>query len=348
MATLQEVAKKAGVSITTVSRVLNNSSKVNEDTRTRVQGAVNKLGYQPSRVAQRMRYQQGHSKLLGLIIPDIQNPYYSSIVRGVEDVAYKRNYALILCNSDEEAAKEKFYLEVLRSESVDGVIFPPIHEHGRMIGELVKNGLPVVCVDRRLANLTVDTVVVNNHKGAYNATSELINLGHRRIGFISSMPHFSSFKERRQGYEDALTSHGIPVNEDYIRLGDQRKPESGRVFAHELLGLDKKPTAFFVSNNLMTLGAIEAIHQKDLKIPDDVSIIGFDDMPWAKSINPPLSVVRQPGYEMGRRAAEMFFQRIEEPDREPVLVMLEPTLVLRDSCRAISPDGQKYAEIKNL
>ncbi|MEX0778933.1 MAG: LacI family DNA-binding transcriptional regulator [Balneolales bacterium] len=335
MVSLHEVAKKAGVSIATVSRVLNNSTKVNIETRKKVQDAVNELGYQPSRVAQRMRYQKGHSKLLGLIIPDIQNAYYSSIVRGVEDVAYKKNYALILCNSDEDAAKEKFYLEVLKSESADGVILPPIHEQGKLIGELVKNGLPIICVDRRLANLIVDTVVVDNHKGAYDATSELIKLGHRRIGFISSMPHFSSFKERRRGYEDALTAHGIPVNEDYIRLGDQRKPESGRIFAHELLKLKQKPTAFFVSNNLMTLGAIEAIHQKNLKIPDDISIIGFDDLPWAKSINPPLTVVRQPGYEMGRRAAEMFFQRIDEPDRELAMVLLEPKLVVRDSCKAI-------------
>ena len=335
MSSLRQVAKNAGVSISTVSRVLNDSSKVNAATRKLVEKEIKNLGYEPNRVAQRMRYRRGSTKLLGLITPDIKNPYYSSIVRGVEDVAYKKNSAVMLCNSDEVAAKERFYLKVLQSESVDGVILPPIHEHGKIIDELIKKGLPVICVDRRLAKLTVDTVVVDNHKGAYNATAQLINMGHRRIGFISSMPHFSSFKERRQGYENALTSHGIELRQEYIRLGDQRKPETGKQFAHELLSLEDRPTAIFVSNNLMTLGAIEAIHQKNLTIPDDISLIGFDDMPWAKSINPPLSVVSQPAYEMGRRAANMFFQRIEDPGCDPALVTLDPVLVMRDSCKII-------------
>jgi DNA-binding LacI/PurR family transcriptional regulator len=331
MSTLKEVAKFADVSITTVSRVMNDASKVNPDTRERVQKAMRKLGYQPSRVAQRLRTTKGRSKMLGLIIPDIQNQFYSNIVRGIEDVAYAKDYAVILCNSDENPNKERFYLEVLQSESVDGVILPPIHQHSKVVEGLIESGVPIVCVDRKLVRENVDTVVINNEKGGYMAVKHLIDLGHRRIAILSSSPQFSSFEERQKGYEKALTDHGIEIDLAYIKEGDPRSSETARVLTKELIALETPPTAIFATNNLMTLGVIEAINEKKMKIPADISVIGFDDMPWAKAITPPLTVIKQPGYEMGRRAAELMFQRVEDPKREPVQIMMEPSMIVRKS-----------------
>lgn len=331
MSTLKEVAKKANVSITTVSRVINDSNKVNVKTRERVENAMKLLNFQPNRVAQRLRGNKGRSKLLGLIIPDIQNQFYSSIVRGIEDMSYGNDYAVILCNSDENTKKEKFYLEVLKSESVDGIILPPIRQNGNVINELIESGIPLICFDRKLPSQSIDTVVVDNEKGGYLATSHLTELGHKKIAVITSSLRFSSFEDRLRGYEKALTESGIRINKNYIKKGDHRSSEIGKKLAIEILEQDPRPTAIFVLNNQMTLGALEAINEKNLMIPDDISIIGFDDMLWAKAISPPLTVIRQPGYEMGRRVAELFFQRMNDPDRDRVLIIMEPKLIIRES-----------------
>lgn len=333
MTTLKEVAEKAGVSITTVSRVINDNEMVKSDTRDRIQKAMQEMGYHPSRVAQRLRGTKGRSKLFGLIIPDIQNAFYSNIVRGIEDVAYKQNYAVILCNSDEDQEKEQFYLEVLRSESVDGIIFPPINQDSKVVDDLLKSGLPLVCVDRRLRTEDVDTVVVDNKIGSYQVTNYLLGLGHNRIGLITSAGNYSSFKERQKGYEQALSEHGIEVDPFLIGYGDQRSTESGKRLVLKMLNNKKRPSALFVTNNLFLLGALEIIHELGLRIPEDISIVGFDDMPWARSFYPPLTVVAQPGYEMGQKAAEMLFSRLNNPKREPSTIILEPKLTVRASCK---------------
>jgi len=330
MASLQEVAARAKVSIATVSRVLNKSDKVVAETRAVVEQALRDLGYRPSRVARRLRMKDGRAHLVGLIIPDIQNPFYAEIARGVEDAAYAAEYALLLCNSDENLEKERFYLDVMISESVDGVVLPPFDETDVAVIELVKTGMPVVCVDRSLAKVKTDLVEVDNYRGAYDAASHLIEKGHRQIGMIEGRTHVSTSRERRRGYLDALTEAGIPVRKDLIRAGDFRQ-ESGRLLAGELLDLRKPPTALFVFNNLMTVGALAAVHQRGLKVPKDVAIVGFDDLPWAESLDPPLTVVRQPAYDVGRQAMEMLLKRIMEPTRAPVTVRLLPELVIRRS-----------------
>jgi len=331
MATLKEVAKKAGVSITTVSRVINGSSKVNGETRERVQKAMIQLDYQPNRVAQRLRASSGQSKLLGLIIPDIQNQFYSNIVRGIEDVTYGHDYAVILCNSDENPNKERFYLEVLKSESVDGIILPPIHQFGEEIESIIELGIPIVCVDRKLMRKKVDTVVIGNEKGGYDAVSHLIEQGHKKIAILTSSLQFSSFDERQKGYERALKENGIEIDKRLIKEGDPRSSETARELTDELLSLDSPPTAIFATNNLMTLGVLESVNKHEMQIPDDISIVGFDDLPWAKAISPPLTTIKQPAYEMGQKAAELFFQRVENPSREPELVIMEPKLIVRES-----------------
>lgn len=330
MASLQEVARHAKVSIATVSRVLNKSDKVVPETRATVEKALRELGYRPSRVARRLRMKGGRAHLVGLIIPDIQNPFYAEIARGVEDAAYAAEYALLLCNSDENPEKERFYLEVMRSESVDGIVLPPFDDTDAAVIEIAATGMPVVCVDRSMVKLKTDLVEVDNHRGAFEAVSHLLDKGHKNIGLIEGRPHVSTSRERRRGYLDALAERGVTVRKDLMRSGDF-KQESGRVLANELLALRKPPTALFVCNNLMTVGALATIHQRGLRVPQDVAIVGFDDLPWAEALDPPLTVVRQPAYDVGRQAMELLLKRIMEPERAPVTVRLLPELVARRS-----------------
>jgi LacI family transcriptional regulator/LacI family repressor for deo operon, udp, cdd, tsx, nupC, and nupG len=331
MASLTDVARHAKVSIATVSRVINNSEKVRPDTRAVVHESMAMLGFKPNRVARRLRQRGGMRHLLGLIIPDIQNPFYAEMARGVEDVAYANKFAVMLCNSDENLAKEEFYLDVLRSESVDGIILPPINESDPVVHKLIDAGIPVVTVDRSLAKRSVDKVEVDNRRGAREAVEYLIQRGHRRIGLITGRVDVSTSRERRLGFDDAMAAHKLPVQAKYIRGGDF-KQASGRALAEELLGLSPAPTAFFVLNNLMTVGALEAIHRRRLKIPGDVAIIGFDDLPWAEALDPPLTVVRQPAYEVGQAAAELLLKRLSDPTRAVMHVRLPSKLIVRSSC----------------
>jgi len=331
MASLTDVARRAHVSIATVSRVINNSDKVVPATRALVNKAMTELGYKPNRVARRLRQKGGMRHLLGLIIPDIQNPFFAEMARGVEDVAYANKFAVMLCNSDEDLKKEEFYIDVLQSESVDGIILPPINERDPAVFKLIETGLPVVTVDRSLAHRAMDKVEVDNRRGAFEAVEHLIKLGHKRIGLIAGRLNVSTSRERRGGYEDALAAHKLPMLAEYIRGGDF-KQASGRAMAQELLGLSTPPSALFVLNNLMTVGALEAIHQRKLKIPRDIAIIGFDDLPWAEALDPPLTVVRQPAYEVGQAAAELLIKRLNDPGRSETHLRLLPKLVIRSSC----------------
>lgn len=331
MTSLTDVAARAKVSIATVSRVINNSDKVVPETREAVQKAMQELGYRPNRVARRLRQKGGRRHLLGLILPDIQNPFFAEVARGVEDVAYANQFAVLLCNSDENLKKEAFYLDVMRAESVDGIILPPIAERDSAVLKLAQSGMPVVSVDRTLNSTAVDTVEVDNFQGAYEAVEHLIKRGHRRIALIAGRPNLSTSRDRRRGYEEALSAARLPVKPEYIRVGDN-KQASGQALADELLGLSPPPTALFVSNNLMAVGALEAIHRRKLKVPDDVAVIGFDDLPWAEALDPPLTVVRQPAYEVGRAAAEMLLKRLGDNSLPAAWLRLRPKLILRKSC----------------
>ena len=330
MPSLQEVADRAKVSIATVSRVLNKSDKDVPKTRATVERALSELGYRPSRVARRLRMKEGHAHLVGLIIPDIQNPFYAEIARGVEDVAYANEFALLLCNSDENLEKERFYLNVMQAESVDGIVLPPFDDTDPAVLEMVASGMPVVCVDRSLAKTKTDLVEVDNYRGALEAVNHLIDRGHTRIGLIEGRAQVSTNRERRRGYLDALAARGIAPQRELMRAGDF-KLASGRVLANELLELRRPPTALFVGNNLMTVGALAALHQRGLRVPGDVAIVGFDDLPWAEALDPPLTVVRQPAYEVGRRAMELLLKRLAAPGAPVTTVRLRPELVVRRS-----------------
>jgi DNA-binding LacI/PurR family transcriptional regulator len=333
MTKLHDVAEMAGVSASTVSRAIHEPQMVNARTRARVQDAIRALGYRPSRVARRLRVERGSSNLIGLVIPDIQNPFFADLARGVEDVAQQHGYAVFLGNSDEDIEKERRYLDVMLAEAVDGVILPPCSERDAAALELARSGTPLVCVDRRLARAAVDMVLIDNVRGAYAATEHLIGLGQRRIGFIVGPRRFSTSNDRLQGYRQALADHGIEVDPTLVREGDSRQG-SGRQRAHELLALANRPTALLVGNSMMTLGAMEAIREAGLRIPDDVALVGYDDVPWSLAVTPPLTLVRQPAYELGQRGMELLLQRLRDPERSKTIMQLQPELVIRESCGA--------------
>jgi len=325
----KDVAQLAGVSVATVSRALNNLPDVSDDTRAKVLWAAEQLGYRPSRVARRLRVQV--SQILGLIVSDVANPFFPSVVRGIEDVAHAHGYTLLLCNSDEDPAKESLYADVLLAEKVAGVITVPTREDSLAYKSLSSHGIPIVVMDRRLRVLDVDTVLVENRKGAYAGVQHLIQLGHRRIGLISGPMEITTGRERHEGCANALSDYGIPLDNSLVRIGDF-KQQSGYRQAYELLDVSPAPTAIFVANNLMALGALSAIREKGLVIPRDVAFISFDDMACARVLDPPLTVVAQPTYELGHSAAELLLERIADRTRPTVHLELQTRLIVRESC----------------
>jgi LacI family transcriptional regulator/LacI family repressor for deo operon, udp, cdd, tsx, nupC, and nupG len=335
MAKLADVAEQAGVSVSTVSRVINRPDMVDPETRSQVEAVLSKMDYRPSRVARRLK-NRGKAQILGVIIPDIQNPFYSEIVRGIEDVAYQRDYAVILCNSEEDPEREDFYLNVLHGESADGVILPPLLRAGNSYSaDIEEYDFPIVCFDRRLPGDPVDTVIVDNRKGAREVTAHLLGLGYRRIGAICGPDNLSTSTERLEGYQQALRDKRVEVDEELVRMGPPHRG-AGRAHADELLSLDQPPTAIFAANNQLCLGVLECAREHGLSIPDEIAIVGFDDAPWAKLLDPPLTTVEQPTYEIGQQAAQQLLDRLEHPNSPPSLITLDPKLRVRASCGATS------------
>ncbi len=328
---MQDVAREADVSIATVSRVFNKQSYVNKETEKKVLRVAKRLDYRPDRVARRMRVKSTDSLIIGLILADMENPFFTEIARGVEDVAYKNKNAVMVSNSDEKPDKEKFYLDTMISERISGLIIAPTTNNYETIQKISEDGYPVVCVDRHPEQLILDTVTINNEQGAYLAVKRLIELGHKRIGIINGLPRLTTTTERFEGYRKAMREAGLALDKQLIVFADSRET-GGRKKAATLLELKNPPTAVFTSNNLMTLGFLEEIYNRKLNIPEDIALIGFDDMPWALALNPPLTAVKQPGYELGVTAAELLLKRLSEPTRNTVNIMLNPELIIRKSC----------------
>jgi DNA-binding LacI/PurR family transcriptional regulator len=330
MTSLTSIARVARVSTATVSRVLNDPGLVKERTRLRVQRAMTRLDYRPNRVAQRLRQNGGLRKLIGLVIPEIENHHFAEIVRGVEEAAYARNFAVILCNSDDDPAKEKFYLDLLRAESVDGVIVPPIHDRDPVLLAAAASGLPLVAIDRRLEDPTVDTILVDNRLGATLAMEHLLKRGHRTIAHIAGPQQNSTMRDRWTAWAETLAAHRISIGDNYVWWGDNQQ-DSGAAGAEVLLALKRRPGAIFVGNNLMAAGALEVIYRHGLAVPDDIAVVGFDDPPWARALRPALTVIRQPTHKIGQLAVELILRRLKNPKSPVQHVMLTPELVVRDS-----------------
>lgn len=330
--TIKEVAQYAGVSRATVSRVLNNHAYVADDVRARVQQAMDALGYQPNRAARRLRAHS--SDIMGLIIPDIQNSLFQALVRGVEDAAYANRLNVVLCNTDDNPDKQTAYLRVMQAERAAGVVVIPTRANdGAVLAPVREAGIPIVLVDREVVNFEADIVKVDNVRGAYIATSHLLRLGYQRIGIIAGTQSLSPGRERLRGCYEAFEERGVWVDPALIKPGNFRL-DSGYEATREFMSMAEPPDAIFAANSLMSLGSLRALHELGIRIPEQVALIGFDDMPWAGDLNPPLTAVAQPGYELGQQAVQLLLRRVERPELPFYKVILQPRLVVRRSCGA--------------
>ncbi|GFP35587.1 LacI family transcriptional regulator, partial [Candidatus Hakubella thermalkaliphila] len=299
----------------------------------RVGQAIAESGYQVNALARSLKTAKTHT--IGLIIADISNPFFTSVIRGVEDIAYKHGYNLILCNTDENLEKEKLYLQVLRGKMVDGLIISPAVTKSEGIRELLRRHPNVVFMDRKVEEPEVICARVDNVKGTKMAIDYLLQLGHKDIAIISGPLNVTSGVERYQGYVAALKEAGLEPRLQHTKIGNFRQ-ESGYKLAQELLDLERRPSALFVANNVMTIGALLAIRERGLSIPDDISVVGFDDMDWAVLANPPLTTVAQPTYEMGVKAMELLIRQMHKEKIDQKEILLSPELRVRESCKKIS------------
>jgi LacI family transcriptional regulator len=325
--TISDVAARAGVSAATVSRVLNGSTGVNPDMTDRVRKAAADLGYRPDEIARSLRTQR--STTWAVIITDIQNSFYTSVVRGIEDVGRANGYSVMLCNTDESLEKESEYLEVVAAARVAGVVISPASWDESDVGPLIDRGTPVVAIDRRISHQDVDTVLVDNAHGARKATEHLLAIGRTRIACVTGSLHTTTGRERLAGYRQALEGRGM-FDEALVRESDF-KESGGYEAAMDLMEMTPPPDAMFVANNLMTLGALEALKARGVTVPGDVALVGFDDEPWAEFTQPSLTVVAQPTYELGRQAADLLVARLEGNTSAPREVMLRTELRVRES-----------------
>ena len=327
--TIKEVAQRAGVSTATVSRALSGSAGVREPLRSRILEAARSLSYRPNRAARDLRVRS--SRAVGVLIPDIENPFFTSLVSGIEDALRNTDYSLLLASYNEVPAQEARRLELFRAEGVRGLIFAASRAPSSLYTELEKSGMALVAVSRSGPRLRIDQVTVANREGAHAATAHLIQLGHKRIAIINGPLVLTTASERQEGYEDALREAGIAVDENLV-IHCPFKQTAGYSAMRRILELADLPTAVFAGSNLLTLGALQAIHERHLAIPGDMAIVGFDEMPWAMSLSPPLTTVAQPAFEVGRTAAELLLARIREPSVARRQVVLETQLIVRSSC----------------
>lgn len=335
MSTIYDVASRAGVSPATVSRVLNARTDVSPVLAGRVHAAVEELNYRPNGVARNLRKRA--TTVWGLIISDIGNPFFTAMVRGVEDAAHEAGYSLVLCNSDDDLDKEQRYVEVALAEQMAGVIITPASEAATDLAALLDRNIPVVAVDRRLARGDVDTVLVDNVRGAQLATDHLIEAGCRRIACITGPTRTTTAAERLEGFQQAHKKAGLDVDPALV-VQENFKEDGGYDGAQQLLRLDRSPDGIFVANNLMTVGALEALVDAGVEIPHDMLMVGFDDIPWARLTRPRLTTVNQPTYDMGREAGRLLAARIAAEAGVARTIVLPPSLQVRESSqRAQTP-----------
>lgn len=328
MVKIKDVANAAGVSTATVSRVLANKPHVRAEVKKHVLAVVKKLNYQPNRVAQSLR--SNTSRILALVIADIENPFFQRVSRAVEDVAQELGYNVMLSNTDEDYMKEKKCLELLRMENVAGIILSPTIKGLANFTETYSLNIPMVMIDRQVSNFDVDNILIDNVSSAYTIVTHLINHGYRRIAGIFGSESTTGL-QRREGFLKAFKEQEIKPIHDLIRYTNP-KEEDGFQTAIKLFEMENRPDAIFTSNSLLASGTLRALRKCKLSIPTDIAVVSFDDTTWAKLLEPPLTVIEQPTYEIGRTATEMLIKRINDPSRSTREVVLKTKLIIRQSC----------------
>src|SRR5215469_10495480 len=313
MITITDIAKRAGVAPSTVSRVLSGNGYAGKNTRDLVLQAADDLAYTPNRVAQSLRLNQ--TKTLGLVIADVENSFYSRIAKTVEMVAKRAGFHVILCNSNDEPEEEKECLELLVRLRVDGILITPTGKNADYLQSLLSRHVKIVLLDRKVPKLRFDSVIVNNQKGAQDAVEHLILCGHCRIGLLAGEIHVTTGQQRLKGYRNALAKHGIPFDPSLVRESNFLH-ETAIDAARSLFAAKKIPTAVFAANNVLAESCLFVL--RELGLSETVSVIVFDDAPWMRLIERPLTVVAQPVEELAKTAAELILQRVQNPDRSNV------------------------------
>lgn len=329
--TIKDVAQRSGVSSMTVSRVINGSERVSPQTRQRVEQAVAELGYVPSRLARGLIRQK--TGTLALIVPDVANPFFTLIVRGAEDAARRAGYRMILCDTRADLSIEREVIEEMIAHRVEGIAIAPVSDRSKgHLHRLAQFGVEFVLIDRTVPGVKCDVVVGDSVGGARHLVEHLISLGHRRIAFIVESDEVSTARDRRQGYEAALEAAGLPLDPSLI-MRSTVDPQGGFDGMRRLLELDEPPTAVFTVNNLVALGAIEAVRANGLEVPDDIALVCFDDIEYASRLYPFLTVMAQPAETLGTLGTQLLVERIEgrAPEQRRVVV-LPAQFIVRQSC----------------
>jgi LacI family transcriptional regulator len=331
--TIKDVARLSGVSSMTVSRVINGSERVRPVTRQRVERAIAELGYVPSRLARGLIRQK--TGTLAMIVPDVANPFFTLIVRGAEDVARRAGYRIILCDTRADLAIEREVIEEMIAHRVEGIAIAPVSDRSRgHLERLARFGVQFVLIDRTVPGVESDVVVGDSLGGARRLVEHLISHGHRRIGFITESDDVSTARDRRQGYLAALAAAGVELDPSLI-VYSTVDPPGGFDGMRLLLELAEPPTAVFTVNNLVAVGAIEAVRAHNLEVPDDVALVCYDDIEYASRLYPFLTVMSQPAETLGKLGTQLLLERIEgRAPEQPRLVVLPAQFVVRQSCGA--------------
>ena len=328
MPTIREVAQKAQVSYTTVSHVINNTRFVTEETRQRVLAAMEALNYRPNNLARALR--RGETCTLGLILPDSANPFFAEVGRSIEEAAFEKGYNIILCNSEGNQDKELRYVKVLSEKQMDGIIFMATGDETGSLLSLMEQDIPIVLVDRELPEIETDLVLADNWQGGYLSTQHLIDLGHRRIGCIAGPSFLTPSAQRVTGYRQALSDAGLAYDENLVVQGDFH-PQTGREGAHQLLALAEPPSAIFVCNDMMAIGVLSMAAALGLRVPDELSVVGFDNIDLGAYAIPPLTTYAQPKVLIGQSAVGMLLERIQDRRLPARRMVLPGSLVVRKS-----------------
>ncbi|NSW89135.1 MAG: LacI family DNA-binding transcriptional regulator [Firmicutes bacterium] len=340
--TIYDIAKEVGTSTATVSRVLSGSGyPVKEETRYKILDAARKLNYAPNMVGRMLK--KNDSRDIGVIIPTISNPFYPQIILGIELEARQKGYNILLCNSFRDPVTEKKYIETLYQKQVKGIIISSIGDNGKFLWEMQKKGLKIVTIDQDIEGLKCSKVGFNYVKGGLIATEYLINEGHRNIAFITSPLTKVSRRDTLEGYKLALLKNNIQIREENIIVGEREEEyenatyefENGKRMVKRFLQLEKRPSAIFAVNDMTAFGAIQELINNGLSVPEDVSIVGFDNIEVSCMVNPPLTTVNQPAFETGKLACQMLLESFESNEYEDVSIILEPSLIIRKSVASI-------------
>lgn len=332
--TIIDVAKKAGVSPTTVSRVLNNNTRkhMQEETKQRVLRVIKELSYTPNKYAQFMKKQK--SGMIGVLVPDISDQFFSSMVRGVENISYQNGYSTIICDAENSLEKEKKYIKILLKEMVEGVILTSSGIENKKVKELLRERIPVVLADRKLKNTDLPYVSSDGVRDSYTLTKHLIDLGYKEIGFVKGPSEVATAIERFEGYIKAIENSGLTVNENYLKQGDYTF-QSGYLAGKEFLNFTKFPQAIIAANDLMAIGIIRALEEKGLRIPQDIGVAGFGNIPLSSLIKPKLTTIEIPAYNIGQEAALILLSYMRRKRKRVKAKIIDTKLIKGESCKLV-------------